>query len=142
MLSCEFCWIFKNIYFTNVCEDLPLKNKMFVRVSFRKILYFYYKWNRQLFYYEGTSLYVLLKILERVNRIIFQTSFEFLLLNITQQTKIYSKLTTKQCFRVVIRLSLDLAWKIFLKSMTESRLCKSSALYVSSRVGVFNGVCF
>ena len=120
MLSCQFGEIFKNIYFTNVCEDLPLKNKMFARISFRKTLGLYYKWNRQHFYYEGTSLYVPLKILERVNRITFQTSFEFLLPNIPQQTKICSKLTTKECFRVVICLSLYLAWKVFLKSVMES----------------------
>ena len=47
--SGAFLWIlriFKDIYFANVCESLPLKNKIFTRVSFRKILGFYYKWNR------------------------------------------------------------------------------------------------
>ena len=42
----EFCEIFKNIYFTNVCEGLPLKSKIFTGVSFRKMLDFYYKQNR------------------------------------------------------------------------------------------------
>ena len=41
--SFKFCEIFKDIYFVNVYEDLPLKNKIFTRVSFRKILGFYYK---------------------------------------------------------------------------------------------------
>ena len=54
-----FLWIFwnlyKNIYFTNVCEGMPLKRKIFTGVSFLKILGFYYKWKRHLFYYEGTS---------------------------------------------------------------------------------------
>ena len=105
VLPCEFCENFKNIDFENVCEGLPLKNKIFTRVSFRKILGFYYKWNRQLFYYEGTSSYITLKILLRVNRVIFQNPFEFLLLNIPQ-TKTCSKLTTEECFRDVFQLSL------------------------------------
>ena len=37
---------FKNIYFVNVCEGVPLKSKIFTGVSFRKILAFYYKRNR------------------------------------------------------------------------------------------------
>ena len=53
-----FLWIFwnlyKNIYFANVCEGMPLKSKIFTGVSFRKILGFYYKQKRQLFHYEGT----------------------------------------------------------------------------------------
>ena len=36
-----FLWIFwnlyKNIYFANVCEGMPLKSKIFTGVSFRKI---------------------------------------------------------------------------------------------------------
>ena len=67
VLSCEFCEIFKDIYFANIYEGLPIKNKIFTRVSFRKILGFFYKWNRQLFYHERTSSYIPLKILERVN---------------------------------------------------------------------------
>ena len=82
MLSCEFCETFKNIYFANVCEDLPLKSKISTGVSFRKILGFYYKRNRQLFSYEGTSSYIPLKIPERVSRVIFQNSSELLLLKI------------------------------------------------------------
>ena len=54
-----FLWIFwnlyKNIYFANVCEGMPLISKIFTGVSFRKMLGFYYKWKRQLFYYKGTS---------------------------------------------------------------------------------------
>ena len=46
MLSDEFFEIFKDIYFANVCEGLPLKNKIFIRVSFRKILGFHHKRNR------------------------------------------------------------------------------------------------
>ena len=37
VLSCEFCKIFKDVYFANVCEGLLLKNKTFTSVSFRKI---------------------------------------------------------------------------------------------------------
>ena len=62
-LSCAFCKIFKKIYFANACEGLPLKSKIFTQVSFRKSLDFYYIPNRQLFYYEGTSSYIPLKIL-------------------------------------------------------------------------------
>ena len=51
-----FRWIFgnlyKNIYFENACEDIPLINKIFTGVSVRKMLHFYYKRKRQLFYYE------------------------------------------------------------------------------------------
>ena len=71
----------------NVCEGVPLKNKILTRVSFCKSLGFHYKWNRQLFYYEGTSPYIFFKILEPVNRVIFQNSSELLLLNLPQQTK-------------------------------------------------------
>ena len=73
-LSGEFCEIFKNNYFANVCEALPLKSKIFTRVSFRKILGFCYKRNRKLFYHEGTSSYICLKFPERINRVIFQNS--------------------------------------------------------------------
>ena len=43
----------KNIYFEKFCEGLPLKSKIFTGVSFGKTFGFYYKRNRQLFYYEG-----------------------------------------------------------------------------------------
>ena len=65
------CEIFKNIYFANVYEGLHLNSKIFTAVSYHKILGFYYKRNRQLFYYEGTSSYISLKIPELVNRFIF-----------------------------------------------------------------------
>ena len=97
---------FKNICFVNVCEGLPLKSKIFTGVSFRKILAFYYKRNRQLFYYEGNSPYVPLKIPECVNRVISQNFSELLLLKMPQQTKTCSKSTTKECFRYVISVSL------------------------------------
>ena len=142
MLYCELCEIFKAIYFANVWEGIPLKNKIFTRVSLRKNLGFYYKWNRQLLYYEGTSSYIPLKILEHVSRVIFQSSFDFLLLNIPQQTKRCSKSATNGCFRDVFRLSLKLAWRIFLKSVTESKFRKSSGVYVNSSEIVCNGVCF
>ena len=108
VLSRQFCKIFKDIYFANVCEDLPLKNKIFTRVFFCKILGFYYKWNRQLFYYEGTLSYVPLKILERVNRVIFQNSFEFFWIpsEYTSKDKNMFKVDNKECFRDVIRLFL------------------------------------
>ena len=54
-----FLWIFwnlyKDIYFANVCEGMPLISKIFTGVSFRKMLGFCYKQKRQLFYCEGTS---------------------------------------------------------------------------------------
>ena len=56
-------------------------------VSFRKILGFYYKRKRQLFYYEGTSSNIPLKIPERLNGVISQNSFGLLLQKILQQTK-------------------------------------------------------
>ena len=105
VLCCEFFEIFKNIYFANVCEGLPVKSKIFTGVSFRKVLSFYYKRNRQLLYYERTSSYILLKISEFVNRVIFQNSSKLLLLKIPQQAKTCSKSTTKECFSIVIRVS-------------------------------------
>ena len=69
-----FLWLLRylNIYFANVCEGLPRKNRIFTRVSLCNILAIYYKRNTQLFYYEGTSLYIPLKILGRVNRLFFR----------------------------------------------------------------------
>ena len=64
MLSCEFLEIFTNIYFANVCEGLPLKSKIFTGISFRKILGFYYKRNKQPFYCEGTLPFIALEIAE------------------------------------------------------------------------------
>ena len=127
--------LYKNIYFANVCEGMPLKSKIFPGVSFRKILSFYYKRKRQLSYYEGTSSYIPLEIPERVNRVISQNFSELLLLKISQQTKTCSKLTKKECFRNVIRVSLWLAWRIFLKSVAEPDFRKSSGLYISNRDG-------
>ena len=103
--SCELYEIFKNIYIVNVCKGLPLRNNIFTRVPFRKMLGFCYKRDRQLFYHEGTSSYILLKILERVNEVIFNSS-ELLFLNIPQQTKTCSKSTTTECFMNVIQVSL------------------------------------
>ena len=82
-----------------------MKSKIFTGVSFHKVLSFYYKRNRQLLYCERTSSYILLKISERVNRVIFQNSFELLLLKIPQQAKTCSKSTTRECFSIVIRVS-------------------------------------
>ena len=123
-------------------KELFWKKELSTGVSFRKILGFCYRWKRQLFHYERTSLYVPLKILESANRIIFQTSTEFLLLSIPQQTKICSNSTTKECFRDFIRLSLYLAWKIFLKHVMESKFFKSSGLYINSSGGVSDGFRF
>ena len=66
---------------------MPLKSKIFTGVSFRKILGFYYKRERQLFYYEGTSSYIPLKIPERVNSVISQNSSELFLLKISSRQK-------------------------------------------------------
>ena len=78
VLSGEIYETFKNIYFANVSEGLPLKSKSFTGVSFRKILSFYYKRNRQLFYY------IPLKIPELINWVIFQNFSKLLHLKITQ----------------------------------------------------------
>ena len=76
---------------------LHLKSKTFTGLSFRKILGFYYKRKRQLFYYERTSSYVpFLKTPDPVSRVIFQNSTELLLLKIPQ-AKTRSKSTTKGC---------------------------------------------
>ena len=104
--SCEFWEIFNNIYFVNVCESLLPWNKFFARVSFHNVIGFYYKRNRQLLYYEGTSSYIPLKTLERVNRAFFQNFSELLLLKMPQQSIICSKSTRKECFRNVNRVSL------------------------------------
>ena len=85
---------------------MPLKSMIFTGVSFRKILGFYYKRKKQLFYYEGTSLYISLKISARVNRVISHNSSEFLLLKIHQQKKTFTKFTKKECFSIVLRVSL------------------------------------
>ena len=54
VFSCEFYETLKKIYFVKVCDDLFLKSKIFTWVSFRKILGFDYKQNRELFYHERT----------------------------------------------------------------------------------------
>ena len=74
-------------FLQNVCEDLLLKSKILIGVSFSKILGFYYKRSRQLFYYGGTSSYIHLQIPKCVNKVIFQNSSELLLPKIPQQTK-------------------------------------------------------
>ena len=52
-----FLWIlwnlYKNIYFANACDGMPLKSKIVTGVFFRKILGFYYKRKGQFFHYEG-----------------------------------------------------------------------------------------
>ena len=109
MLSCNFCEILKNIYFTNVCEGLPPKNKIFTRVSFRKILGFYYKRNRQIFYYEGTSSYIPLKIPEResyFSEIILVTAFENTPADINM-FKVDNKGMFQECYSSVFSISLE-----------------------------------
>ena len=74
---------------------LRLDQTIITGVSIHKILGFYYKRNRQLFCYEGTSSNIPLKIPERVNKVTFQNSSELLLLKTPQQAKICSKSTKK-----------------------------------------------
>ena len=107
MTSCKFCEIFKDIYFANVCEALLLKNNIFTKVSFRKILGFYCKWNRQLFYYEGTSSYIPLQILERVNRVIFQNSSEFFTSEYTPADKNMFKVNNKGMFQECLNFEIS-----------------------------------
>ena len=57
VLSYEFCEIFKDIYFANVCEGLPPKSKIFTEISFCKTLGFYYKRKKQVFYYEEAYIF-------------------------------------------------------------------------------------
>ena len=72
----------KETYFINVSNRLLLRSDIFVVVSFRKALGFCIKQNRQLFYYERTVSCVSLKIPERLNKVVFQNFFEWLLLKI------------------------------------------------------------
>ena len=53
----------------------------------------------QLFYYEGTSSCITLRVPERVNRVISQISFELCLLKIPQQTKNMFKVDKKGMFQ-------------------------------------------
>ena len=109
VLCCEFCEIFNDIYFARVCEQLPLKNKISTGVSFCKILGFYYKWSRQLLYYEETSLYVPLKILESANY--FSDFLSVLASENTPTDKIMFELDNKGmfqgCYLVVFIFSLE-----------------------------------
>ena len=56
-------------------------------------------------------------------------------MKVPQQTKACSKSTKKERFRNVIRVSLRLAWRIYLKSAAESDFRKSSGLLISNRDG-------
>ena len=60
--------------------------------------------------------------------------------HIFQQTKTYSKSTIKECFINVIRVSLELVWKMFLKSVTEfnfrKSLYSSEGLYIPVKESV------
>ena len=141
MLSCEFCEIFWNIYFANVYEGLPLKNKIFARVSFCKILGFYYKRNTQIFYYEGTWSCNPLKIIERVNMIIFQNSWVIASVY-TPADKNMFKVDSKGMFQECYSGDFIISLKIFLKSVTESNFHKSSGLYTYNSEGLCNGACF
>ena len=118
-----FLWIlwnlYKNIYFANIREVVPLKSKIFTGASFGKILGFYYKRNRQLLYYERTLSYVPLKIPKRVNRVFFQNSSE-LFLKIPHHTKTCSKSTKKERFGNVIRASLWLPLRLYFWSQWRS----------------------
>ena len=87
VLYCEFCEIFKKMHFINVYGWLLFKSQIFAGVSFRKAAGFYNKKNRQLFYFEITGQYLFLKNPERLNKIIFQNTFERLLSKIHQETK-------------------------------------------------------
>ena len=102
-------------FLQNVCEGLLLKSKILIGVSFRKVLGFYYKRSRQLFYYGGTSSYIHLQIPKRVNKVIFQNSSELLLPKIPQQTKTCVK-STKECFRYpysgVLIISLESIFEV------------------------------
>ena len=82
VFSCEFYETLKKIYFVKVCDDLLLKSKIFTWVSFRKILGFDYKQNRELFYHERTSPYIPLKNPELAKSVISQNSPDLLPLKI------------------------------------------------------------
>ena len=99
MLSSQFWEIFKKT-FVNVCVGLLLKSKIssaiFSQVKLQIFSFSYYEQNRQLSYYEGTAWYISLKILERLNRVIFQNYSDWSLLKKPQVTKTYWKSTTKK----------------------------------------------
>ena len=61
-------------------------------------------------------------------------------MKILQQTKTCSKSTI--FFRNVIRVSLQLNWEIFLKSVAEFDSRKSSGLYINSSEGMYGRVYF
>ena len=82
VFSCEFYETLKKIYFVKVCDDLLLKSMIFTWVSFRKILGFDYKQNRELFYHERTSPYIPLKNPELAKSVISQNSPDLLPLKI------------------------------------------------------------
>ena len=132
MFSCEFQETFKSIYFANVCESLLLKTKIFTGVSLRKVLRFYYNQQRQLFYYEGTSLYIPSKTPERINRVIFQNSSELGAFENTPANKNMLKVDKKDTSTASLMLFgclYKLASKIFLKSVTEPDFRRVSCLY-------------
>ena len=90
-------------------------SKIFNGVSFCKMLDFYCKRKRQLFYYEGTSSSTL-KIPERIDRVISQNSSELFLMKVPQQTKTCSKSTKKvmfqECYSGVFMISLESIFEV------------------------------
>ena len=83
-----------------------LKSTISAGVSFHKVSHLYYNQNRQLFHYEGTVPYILLKIPKRLNIVIFQNNSERLLLEIKICSKVDHKKDTRPASVNVIRFSL------------------------------------
>ena len=87
--------------------------------------------NRQ--QYKGTRRYVFLEIFDILNDVIFQNSFEFLLLKTPQETKTCSKSTIKSTSAAsvnFVRVPFLLAWNIISKRVTRVFVFnKASGLY-------------
>ena len=130
------------LYFTNVTEGMHLKSKILYGVAIRKILSFYHKPKRQLFYYDGTSSYNRLKIPECVKRVFLRIPLSCCFRKYPSRQKNIQSWQKRNASGMLFWASLWLAWRIFLKSVTESVFCKSSGFYINSNEGVCDGVCF
>ena len=88
VVSCEFCEIFKNTYFENVCEGLSLKRKILTGVSFYNILGFYY---------ERTHNSFTIKELRQIHSVFRTNAFFQLSLSVA---KCFIELSLRCCLRV------------------------------------------
>ena len=83
---------------------MPLKSKTFTGVSFRKILGFYYKRKRQLFYSEGTSS----QTLKTLNCELFLRVVAYESIAVDKNMfKVDKKGTFQECYLGVFMISLE-----------------------------------